>query len=377
MTHNGAPSHGAQYLPYRPTMQQDEAQQQQQQQQNQPPPAKIGQHAVAAHHEGFQPYKPQQEQQQQFQAQHPARPTHHHQPMSPPPDAGQKSPGGMTPAPLRLGRKPVSSPTMSHGTPPLAQAQAQAQQGYFPTPTPSPSPYAAGTGNHQPQAPAQHHGSHHHPQVFGYNPGIQTPPATQPLHATQGQMAQGQPTPPAFHDAGWSPAFLSELPGSVPYDGSNQTWKALAAQPLQPAKASQPSSQVAELGSGADPRDDLPSQQVTVQPAEAPRANASTTPAPTPAPTAADSEGLIPVEKPAPPDHEGLIPFHPADTNVPASTTGLRGGPTPTVNFSISAGHRHRHTSTPLARASDVATSIPGLEQSEFATTALTCIHDK
>ncbi|KAH6846944.1 hypothetical protein B0I37DRAFT_373925 [Chaetomium sp. MPI-CAGE-AT-0009] len=339
MAYNATPSSGTppvppsaesrQYTPYRPP-----GQQQQQQ---------AGHHLGGLH--GFQP--PQQ-------PQHISQ--HNYQPL--PQQAGDLPSAmasmtidGVTPAPLRLQRKPVASPGILYEGPPVTQTQtpqpqspppAHPQPGYFPLPTPAPSPYVANAQAHPP--PPQQYGSYYPPQY----------PASPPLqqwHGAPAYAAPAQPNPPALYEMESPPSnaafhtlpptsdappippkvsqpvqnFIAELEGSGPpgHSGGQDAVAEVSPPTSDPdpkpsaSQDSEVTQVVAEPGSVTDSTSDPPTQSPEAKPPQDPHPEGTGSDS---SPAVADSEGLIVVEKPGPPDHEGLIPFH-ATTLGPVSTT--------------------------------------------------------
>lgn len=267
---------------------------------------------------------------------------------------------GVTPAPLRLQRKPVAGPGTPSEATPVAQTQTQQpqspppahpQSGYFPMPTPAPSPYVANAQSNAP--PQQQYGSYYPPQFLASPPPQQWyggPNYAAPSQATPPALYEmdSPPNNPAFHTfpaGGGAPSippkvfqpvqtFIAELEGSEPPvhgEGQNTAAKDPPATAVSDPKPrlTQESDVTDVVGSASltDSTSDPPSKSPEVKLVEDPHQETTSDPSP----AIVDSEGLIVVEKPPPPDHEGLIlsdavpgsvtnNSHPSHTQLPSTS---------------------------------------------------------
>ncbi|KAK4139245.1 uncharacterized protein C8A04DRAFT_33295 [Dichotomopilus funicola] len=243
--------------------------------------------------------------------------------------AGIALKGSMSPAPLRVQRKPVGV----SGIPgvPIVPGQ-DLRTGPLSPPTPVSTPQTANIhGGYRPYQAATTLST---PQAHSFEiPGLPTLPAQ--------EMESPQAGPGLYYQQP-SQAFVAELAGSEPLE-----------QPLnrQMIAATPATSdiQAAESASHSNVELDVRSQPSTVGPTVA-----------VPVPiqdTSLDQskagqydDGLIPVEKSGPPDHEGLIPHHPAPLPPPklaldeASSTQY---PSPTVTPPTDQSQNYRSPTSP------------------------------
>ncbi|KAH6611733.1 hypothetical protein B0J18DRAFT_470546 [Chaetomium sp. MPI-SDFR-AT-0129] len=210
--------------------------------------------------------------------------------------AGMALKGSMSPAPLRVQRKPVGVSGIPGG--PIVPGQ-DLRTGPLSSPTPVSTPQTANI--HGGYRPYQATTTLSTPQTHSFEiPGLPTPPA-QEIESPQAGPG------PYYQQPGQ--AFVAELVGSEPSE-----------QPLNrqmiAATSATSDIQATESASHSNVELDVISQPSTVGPTVA-----------VPVPiqdTSLDQskagqydDGLIPVEKPGPPDHEGLIPHHPAPPPPP------------------------------------------------------------